>query len=299
MIESSLKTILAHPDYKVLRRINNELATRDPTDSKCFIATIIDLETMGLNPLEHEIIEIGVLSFSFTTSDGILAITERYNELNNPGRPIPPEVTKVTGITDADVAGKSIDWDYVGRILENSHLIICHNSGFDRNFLELQTPKEISDTIKKLPFACTLRDVDWKERGIESAKLDYINWKLGFFYDGHRALNDCWATLNVLIQAEGAFDELKTNVRKKEVLLCAVNAPFDKKDFLKGRGYRWSDGSEHLPKCWWSTVSSTSLADEKNWLDEVIYGKSGASDTIPRVDISAHKRYSFRAQCLD
>lgn len=240
-----------------------------------------------------------MLSFSFSTGDGIIAIVDSYNELNDPGKPISAEVTKVTGITDADVKGKAIDWNHVAQALKQTHLIICHNSGFDRNFLELQTPEAISTLIKTLPFACTIRDIDWKERGIESSKLDYINWKLGFFYEGHRALNDCWATLNPLIQCEGTFEELKVNVRKKETLICAVNAPFDKKDLLKGRNYRWSDGTDKLPKSWWISLSNELLVDEKLWLDDEIYGVSGASNSIPQIEITARKRYSFRAQCID
>lgn len=296
MNETSLKDLLEHPDYQVLRRVETKLPQKSVTDSKQFIATIIDLETMGLNPKTDEIIELGLLSFSFSTGDGILAITESYNELNDPGRPIPAEVTKVTGITNEDVKGKTIDWDFVSQALKKSQLIICHNSGFDRNFLELQTPEPIAEHVKTQLFACTHRDIDWKERGIESSKLDYINWKLGYFYEGHRALNDCWATLNVLIHSEGAFEELKANVRKKETLLCAINAPFEKKDLLKERLYRWSDGSAELPKSWWIMVDNAVLADEKNWLDEVIYGVSGKSDSIPKIEITARKRYSYRAQ---
>lgn len=299
MIEASLQAVAQHPDYQVLERVSTTLPHRVATDPKQFIATIIDLETMGLNATQHEILEIGMLRFSFSTGDGILAILDSYNELNDPGKPIPEEVTKVTGITDADVKGKVIDWQHVVQTLKQTHLIICHNSGFDRNFLELQTPEAVSSSIKTLPFACTIHDINWKERGIESSKLDYINWKLGFFYDGHRALNDCWATLNPLIQCEGTFEELKANVRKKETLLCAVNAPFDKKDLLSARRYRWSDGKAKLPKCWWICVPIELLADEKLWLDEEIYGRSGASNSIPQIEITARNRYSLRAQSLE
>jgi len=299
MIDASLRAVSQHPDYKILRRVPTTLSKRESTDAKQFIATIIDLETMGLNPKDNEIIELGMLSFSFSTADGILAIVGSYNELSDPGKPIPAEVTKVTGISNEDVRGKAIDWSFVLESLKKTHLIICHNSGFDRNFLELQTPEPISSMVQLLPFGCTIKDVNWKERGIESSKLDYINWKLGYFYDGHRALNDCWATLNVLLHASGSFDELKANVRKKETLLCAVNAPFDKKDLLKGRNYRWSDGSDRLPKCWWICVPNELLAEERLWLDELIYGREGASSSIPQLEISARKRYSFRAERLD
>lgn len=298
MMESALRELRENPDFQILARVPATLTTKPNVDPKCFVATIIDLETMGLDAKQHEIIEIGLLSFSFSSIDGILGIVATYNELHDPGKPIPDEVTKVTGIRYEDVKGRAIDWSHVSQLLQNSHLIICHNSSFDRNFLELQTPGPIQSIIQGLPFACTIKDIDWKDRGIESSKLDYINWKLGFFYDGHRAINDCWATLNVLLQAEGVFDELKSNVRKKEVIICAKDASFDKKDLLKARSYRWSDGSARMPKGWWICIANTLLEEEKRWLDEEIYGYTGASNKIPQADITARNRYSFRAEAL-
>jgi len=298
MIESVVvEAISKHPDYQLLKRVPLTIKSRINTESKSFIATIVDLETMGLDATKNEIIEVGLLSFSFSTSDGILAVVDSYNELNDPGKPIPDEVTKVTGITDEDVKGKAIDWDLVLKMFEKTELVICHNSSFDRNFLELQTPSVIQSVVKEKPFACTIKDINWNERGFESSKLDYLNWKLGFFYDGHRAINDCWATLNLLLQAHGVFDELKRNVRKKETLICAENAPYDKRGLLKARNYRWSDGEAgRLPKCWWICVQNEFLDAEKNWLDDEIYNSSGASDSILKIEITARKRYSFRAE---
>ncbi|WP_232220892.1 exonuclease domain-containing protein [Legionella tunisiensis] len=181
MRELSIHEIAQNPDFQILRRVPSSLAAKQNSDEKEFIATIIDLETMGLDANKNEIIELGLLSFSFSTADGILRIIDSYNELNDPGKPIPPEVTKVTGISDGDVKGKSINWDFVLQALNKTHLVICHNSGFDRNFLELQTPQSIKAVIESMLFACTIKDIDWKERGYESYKLDYLNWKLGFF----------------------------------------------------------------------------------------------------------------------
>jgi DNA polymerase III subunit epsilon len=298
MIEESLKELSNHPDYQVLKRVPISLIDKKNTENRTFVATIIDLETMGLDATQNEIIEIGLLSFLFSTEDGILAITNSYTELQDPGKPIPAEITKVTGLRDEDVKGKAIDWDFVAQALKNSHLVICHNSRFDRNFLEIQTPEAVQSVAMALPFACTIQDINWNERGFESSKLDYLNWKLGYFYDGHQALNDCWATLNLLIQEQGAFDELKNNVRKKQTIICAENAPFSKKDLLKARKYRWSDGAETLPKGWWSIIDNTLLDDEKSWLDAEIYGVDGKGDDLPQNEITAKSRYSFRAENL-
>jgi DNA polymerase-3 subunit epsilon len=57
----------------------------------------LDLETTGLNPDKDAIIEVGAVKFR----DG--EIVEEFTTLVNPGRPIPPEITMITGITDRDV----------------------------------------------------------------------------------------------------------------------------------------------------------------------------------------------------
>jgi len=299
MSEAALEQILKDPNYMVLKKLPETLKSRPSSAKEIFSAVIIDLETMGLDAHKNAIIEIGLLKFSFTNADGIIEVTDTYNSLNDPGEPIPELVTKITGITNEDVKNQKVDWDYIAAQVKTCNLVICHNSGFDRNFLELQTPVEIQTLFKKMPFACTLKDIDWSERGFESSKLDYLNWKLGFFYDGHRALTDCWAAFNLLLQEDGAFDELKNNVKKSETLLCAVSAPFEKKDLLKERKYRWSDGAGHLPKCWWITVSNDNIAEETSFLEEVVYGKPGAAKKLPQSKITAHTRYSFRAEAIN
>lgn len=298
-IESALRELTDNPDFRVLKRVAERFEQLDSHDPRLFTAAIVDLETMGMDAGSDAILEIGLLSFAFNNLDGIVAVLDTYNELNDPEKPIPAEITKITGITDEDVKGKAIDWMRVFDILQKSHVIICHNSSFDRNFLELRTPSHIGSLIEGKPFACTIKDIDWRGRGYESSKLDYLNFKLGYFYSGHRAIVDCWATLNLLVQEPGSFDELKANVKRKETLLCAVNAPFDKKDFLKARHYRWSDGAGRLPKCWWTVIKNEDYADECLWLDSEIYGRDNASASLPMIEISAHKRYSWRAEQIE
>ncbi len=56
-----------------------------------------DVETTGLDPKEARIIEVG---FQVWTADGL---QKEWRSLVNPGVPIPPEVTKITGIDDAQM----------------------------------------------------------------------------------------------------------------------------------------------------------------------------------------------------
>ncbi len=150
------------------------------------------------------------------------------------------------------VKGQSIDWALIERSLKECDVIVCHNANFDRKFLE-QSP--IRNFFLDKTFACTKNDVDWKRRGYGANKLDYINWKLGYFYDAHRAINDCWATVNLLAQEDGALVELLENA-KDQCQIYAVKASFDKKEELQQAGFRWNDGMNDKPKAWFITVNN-------------------------------------------
>lgn len=293
-MQNSMKVLESTGQYKVLSRVPEALTITKKASGKQFKAAIIDLETTGLDPRTDEIIEIGTLIVTFTNEDGFIALNYTDNQLQQPRTPISEEITKITGITNEEVAGKSIEWQQIATQLADVDLIICHNAYFDRNFMELQTPEHFSELIKSKAFGCSSRGVKWSALGYEGAKLEYLNLKMGYFYDGHRALVDCWATLNLFVQRPDAFDELKQSVRQKEILICAINAPFDKKDHLKQRNYHWSDGSGTLPKSWWTTIPEDLLEAELDYLKDEIYG--GRQLTLPTSSISARQRYSYRAQ---
>ena len=291
-LQSCIEQIEQAPDFKLLRRVPELLPEKPECSGKPYQMAIIDLETTGLNPAEHEIIEIGTLIVSFTNESGLGQVQLADNQLQEPKIPIPAEITRITGITNEDVKGQSIDWAHLGEALEKVNLVVCHNASFDRQFLELATPSAFREIIEQKAFGCSLKDVDWRAKGYESGKLEYLNFKMGYFYEGHRALTDCWATLNVLVQGEDAFDDLKASVREKSILICAVGSDFDKKDLLKERGYRWSSGDGDIPKCWWTTVSEETYEEELEFLYRDIY--YGREVSLPTKKITAFQRYSTR-----
>ena len=92
----------------------------------------------------------------------------------------------------------------------------------------------------------------WREEGFEGLKLAYLAAQSGLFYDKHRALHDCHATLHLLsrpLPASGrtALAHLLERARRPSFRLWAEGAPFEHKDTLKGRGYRWSGGEDGKP----------------------------------------------------
>ena len=58
-----------------------------------------------------------------------------YEALSQPLVSISEDITKINGITNEMVEGKSIDWGKVDAILSTSQLVVAHNANFDRPFL--------------------------------------------------------------------------------------------------------------------------------------------------------------------
>lgn len=55
--------------------------------------------------------------------------------------------------------------------------------------------------------------------------------------------------------------------------LWAEHRPFDKKDDLKARCYRWSSGEGQQPKAWWTEIGADMLDAEIEFLQTEIYGR--------------------------
>ncbi|MDQ5884362.1 MAG: polymerase subunit epsilon, partial [Pseudomonadota bacterium] len=206
------------------------------------------------------------------------------------------KIQEITGLTDVDLAGKSIDWHHVMNILMQSDYVACHNSGFDRKFLEAATPNFIQAKIRQLPFGCTLNGIDWKNRGFLSQKLVDLNSRLKFRYPAHRALNDCWATINLLQQIRGALNELIAGIHQDKTLIFVTGTTYKQSTDLSSQGFSYSSGENEHDKYWYKYEDVTTLPATKRWLDRVIYKEEGSSDRLSCIEhISPCDRYSIRA----
>lgn len=229
---------------------------------------VLDVETTGLNQAEDVIIELGLRQFIFNRNSGeIVALANSYNQFQDPGRPIPPEISKLTGITDDMVAGQKIDWDAVNAMFTEASVIIAHNARFDRPFID----KKSKVSTEKV-WACSFKQINWDSHGFTSSKLELLNIYHGFFTDSHRAINDVDALLYLLSlqQPEGNqpyLSELITNARRPMTQVIASSAPFESKDFLKGRGYSW----DNTNRFWTKMIFKDEVTTEMNWLEESVY----------------------------
>jgi DNA polymerase-3 subunit epsilon len=250
---------------------------------------VVDTETSGLNLETDAIIEFAMVVFEYCRESGrVYRILEIFDQLEDPGMPIPPESTEVHGITDDMVAGKRIDDERVAELVQGLELVIAHNARFDRPFLEHRLP-----IFTTLPWACSLQQVGWSAESMASAKLEYLAYRMGFFYDAHRAQTDCLALLELLqmplpVSGRLALACLLEKAHGKDYRVYAVRAPFDSKDLLKARTYRWDPER----RCWHRTLSGEMMSAEIAWLKTHVYGGRPASLDFEAMD--AHCRFSMR-----
>ncbi|MCL2562634.1 MAG: PolC-type DNA polymerase III [Oscillospiraceae bacterium] len=153
-----------------------------PLDSE-FVA--FDLETTGLNPKQEAMTEIGAVRFRGGE------ILDTFQTFVNPGKPIPYNITKLTGIKDSDVAGAPKPADALKAFLDfaGDSPLVAHNAGFDVGFLLATAERSGMDldkvAIDTLPMAQALLP------GLQKHRLNLVAEHLGLpNFNHHRAVDD-------------------------------------------------------------------------------------------------------------
>ena len=158
--------------------------------------TVIDLETTGLKPQGNGITEICCLRVEGGLETG------RFTTLVNPGRPIPPFIQTMTGITDAMVRDAPTFGEIAPSLLEflGESVLVAHNAPFDLSFLNYglyclgrrNLHNQVVDTLR-----LARRLLPDLPRG----SLDAVTLHLGISVaDRHRASGDAEATAAVLLR---------------------------------------------------------------------------------------------------
>jgi DNA polymerase-3 subunit epsilon len=292
-LEAMAETLERSGRYRVLRQLEPPQIGAHEGAAEDKVAVFVDVETTGLEPSKDEVIEIAIVKFRYSLDGEVTGIIDTFDQLIQPSFPIPEEATAITGITDEMVAGCHIDDEKVNQLIEDADLIIAHNAAFDRRFLERLLPSFIAK-----PWACSMSEIDWQSHGIESAKLAYLAVEYGFYYDRHRALNDCFAAIEILRlplpkSGETGLSEMLNNARQISWRIWAEGAPFAIKDDLKSRGYRWNSGDNVQPRSWYIEVADPQKHSETEWLAQTLEKRPGDI----RVDrVTALDRFSDRSR---
>ena len=157
---------------------------------------VFAIETTGLSKETESITEIGAVK----VVDG--KIIDRFSTFVNPERPIPAEITKLTGITNEMVADAPVITEILPKFLEfcQDAVLVAHNANFDTGFIRLNAERKCGIEVKN-----TVLDTLELSRALlpelKKHKLDIICEQLGVSLEGHhRAVNDAEATAEVFLK---------------------------------------------------------------------------------------------------
>lgn len=290
------KRLEQEPDFRVLRRLVPIMDFGPPAPEPAQAITdvrrvlVLDTETTGLSHQSDKIIELAMLLVDVDTTTGQpFGSVDVLEGFEDPGMPIPAVAQQVTGINDDMVKGQQLDDAQVDAMVARADLIVAHNAGFDRPFVEARFP-----CFANKSWACSFMDIDWKAAGAGSSKLSALAIDQGWFYDAHRAQVDCHALLQVLTRPVAGttttgLRQLIDAAGQPSFKLRATGSPFESKDKLKERGYRWDAEG----KVWYCTLPSQERLDaELEWLNKEVYGRRNVRPEIEAMDSTV--RYSTR-----
>lgn len=164
-----------------------------PIDQAVF--SVLDIETTGMSPANGaRVCEVAVVRMQAGE------VLDTFCELLDPACPMPPDVTRIHGITDAMVRGKPRFAEIAPRLLSfvDGTVMVCHNCPFDIPFLRSEFVRE-GLNFPELPELDTLR-LARKHGRFVSNRLGNLALELGFSNDGwHRAEADARMTGKLLM----------------------------------------------------------------------------------------------------
>ncbi|MBD3320124.1 MAG: hypothetical protein GF350_03425, partial [Chitinivibrionales bacterium] len=150
----------------------------------------LDFETTGLDSKKERIIEIGAVRFQNGKAES------EYSTFVNPGRPVPPQITQLTGITDDDVRNAPSFSSVADHLLSFiGDLPLCaHQVEFDISFLNESLARISREKIKR-PYLDTalISRIVLPRRPAYSLKHIAAALKIPLL-EAHRALDDARAS---------------------------------------------------------------------------------------------------------
>lgn len=272
---------------RVLHRLDvREGPTGEGVGKGRHVGAVLDVETTGLDFERDTIVQLAVRRFRHDDQGLITHIDRSYEWVEDPGRPIPPEIAALTGLRDEDVAGRIIDEDSATRLLRSASIVVAHHSRFDRRWVERRL-----ENAAGLNWACSMEQVDWRGQGFDGRSLGFLLCQTGWFHEGHRASTDVDAVIQLLRYRFGggrtALADLLQRAARPSWIVRAIGADFSVKDLLRSRGYRW----DAVRKVWWLEVADEDRTGEELWLAANVYSSSARALGPSLEEISATTRF--------
>ena len=155
---------------------------------------VVDVETTGGRGANHRITEFAAVRLRGDR------IVDRYQTLLNPERPIPPTISRLTGISQAMVANAPRFVDVADTIADfiGDRVFVAHNVGFDYRFLRFEFER-LGRSFRS-PKMCTCSGMRRQYPGLRSYSLAALCQTFDIpLKQHHRALCDAEAAAELLV----------------------------------------------------------------------------------------------------
>ncbi|MFC5731547.1 MULTISPECIES: exonuclease domain-containing protein [Nocardioides] len=154
---------------------------------------MIDVETTGLSPNQHRVLEVAVV-----TTDPWGRVVDEWATRINPQGPV--GATHIHGIRDADVAHAPTFSEVVVELNDRLRgaAIAAHHARFDLSFLRAEYRRAGWD-LPFVPALCTLEASEYHLPSLDRRRLTDCCWAVGApLTSAHSALGDARATAGLL-----------------------------------------------------------------------------------------------------
>jgi DNA polymerase III epsilon subunit family exonuclease len=180
---------------------------------------VVDIETTGFSSANDSIVELACV----TIESG--AVTDTWSSLVQAGRPIPPEATRIHGITDAMLASAPSAPEVAKPFRERcgDATLAIHNSAFDLPFLETLLRRHgaaplYNPVIDTLGLARGLFGQGGNSLGELTRRLEIRH------ASAHRALGDAQATAGLLLVLAPRWEAEKGIASLAELAAVSLDA---------------------------------------------------------------------------
>jgi len=249
-----------------------------PTDAQVRRICVIDTETTGLDADRHKVIEICAAIVLVDEAGRVAAVQSMGTGLEDPGHPLSREITELTGLTNADLAGVEINRDRLTQVISHCESVVAFNAGFDRAFVEALLP-----ALPPMPWGCAMKDVPWRRIGFEPGPQNYLLMQAGHYNPAaHRAQDDVLSLIQLLDHlghdGESVMSKVLRAIDGPAWRFEASNAAYGYREDLREQRYRWAPARTH--RLWHKHVRAAEHQDEINWYVRTI-GKQPVIVPLP------------------
>jgi DNA polymerase III epsilon subunit family exonuclease len=197
LADALIKELLGGREEFECDGVHWRLAARNPVDLNDVPFVVVDIETTGGHSETNRVIEVA----AFRVYGG--RIVAGMTKLINPGRPIPLQISYLTGIYDVHVAEAPAAYEVMPGFLDflGDSIFVAHSARFDFGFLNSESarcglPPICNETV------CTVKLARRVFPGEVSYGLSRMIERFSIEIDPrerHRGHGDAWATAKLLL----------------------------------------------------------------------------------------------------